>query len=69
MKTTRRLSTLVVTLAGTAVMLTGCGNGGSDRGALPIGTTLLERALSTEPESLDPQKSRRTYCAISARGW
>ena len=63
MKTTRLLSTLVVTLAGAAVMLTGCGKGGSDRAALPIGTTALERALSTEPESLDPQKSRSVEAA------
>jgi len=63
MKTTRLLSTLVVTLAGTAVMLTGCGKGGSDRATPPVGKTSLERALSTEPESLDPQKGRSVEAA------
>ena len=63
MKTTRLLSVLVAALAGAAIMLTGCGRGGSDRSALPNGTTALERALSTEPESLDPQKSRSVEAA------
>ena len=63
MKTTRLLSVLVLALAGAAIMLTGCGESGSNREAPPLGTTALERALSTEPESLDPQKSRSVEAA------
>ena len=63
MKTIRLLSVLVVTLAGAAWLLGGCSKDAPDRGALPSGTAVLDRALSTEPESLDPQKSRSVQAA------
>ena len=62
MKTTRLLPAILATLAGVTVMLAGCGarDGGSDQlGDTPV----LNRALSTEPESLDPQKSRSVQAA------
>ncbi len=63
MKTIRLLSVLVVTLAGAAWLLGGCSKDAPDPGALPSGTAVLDRALSTEPESLDPQKSRSVQAA------
>ena len=63
MKTIRLLSVILATLAGAAVMLNACSNGGTDRESSPTGTPLLNRALSTEPESLDPQKSRSVQAA------
>jgi oligopeptide transport system substrate-binding protein len=63
MKTIRLLSVLLVTLAGAAGVLGGCSKDGADREALPPGTAVLDRALGTEPESLDPQKSRSVQAA------
>jgi ABC-type oligopeptide transport system substrate-binding subunit len=63
MKTIRLLPVILATLAGAAVMLNACSNGGTDRESSPAGTPVLNRALSTEPESLDPQKSRSVQAA------
>jgi oligopeptide transport system substrate-binding protein len=63
MKTTRLLPVILVALAAAAAALTACSNSGSDSGALPPDAPVLNRALSTEPESLDPQKSRSVQAA------
>ena len=63
MKTIRSLPAILVALAGSAVLLTACSNGAGDREPAPAGTPVLDRALSTEPESLDPQKSRSVQAA------
>jgi oligopeptide transport system substrate-binding protein len=63
MKTVRLLPVIVMMLAGAAIVLPACSNGGSDSGERPLDTLLLNRALSTEPESLDPQKSRSVQAA------
>ncbi len=63
MKTIRLLPVILVTLAGAAVMLNACSNGANDREASPTGRPVLNRALSTEPESLDPQKGRSVQAA------
>ncbi|MDH3907841.1 MAG: peptide ABC transporter substrate-binding protein [Gammaproteobacteria bacterium] len=63
MKTIRLLPVIVVMLAGAAVTLHGCGKGGSDRDARQSDTPVLDRAISAEPESLDPQKSRSVQAA------
>ena len=63
MKTTRLLPAMLVTLAGAAAMLAGCGNEAGDRESPLAGVPVLNRALSTEPESLDPQKSRSVQAA------
>ena len=58
-----RLLPVMLALAGAAVMLQSCGNRADDNESLPVGTLVLNRALSTEPESLDPQKSRSVQAA------
>jgi oligopeptide transport system substrate-binding protein len=63
MKTTRPLPAILVTLAGAAVMLGACSNRGDDDGVPQSDAPALNRALSTEPESLDPQKSRSVQAA------
>ncbi|HSO07205.1 MAG TPA: peptide ABC transporter substrate-binding protein, partial [Pelomicrobium sp.] len=63
MKRIRLLSVLVATLAGAVLLIGGCSKDGADRAALPSGTTVLDRALGTEPESLDPQKGRSVQAA------
>ena len=63
MNTTRLLPVSLVVLVGAAVMLAACSNGGTDREAAPTGIPALNRGLSTEPESLDPQKSRSVQAA------
>jgi ABC-type oligopeptide transport system substrate-binding subunit len=63
MKTTRPLPAILATLAGAAVMLGACSNRGDDDGVPQSGAPALNRALSTEPESLDPQKSRSVQAA------
>jgi oligopeptide transport system substrate-binding protein len=63
MNTIRLLPVSLVVLVGAAVMLAACSNGGTDREAAPTGIPALNRALSTEPESLDPQKSRSVQAA------
>ena len=63
MKTIRPLSVLVVTLAGAALLLGSCSENAADRAPQPSGTAVLDRALGTEPESLDPQKSRSVQAA------
>jgi oligopeptide transport system substrate-binding protein len=63
MKTIRLLSVLVVTLAGTVLLLGSCSKDAADRARLPSGAVVLNRALSSEPESLDPQKSRSVEAA------
>jgi oligopeptide transport system substrate-binding protein len=57
MKILRPLPALLAVLAGAAIVLAGCSKG-SDTASSEIATPALNRALSTEPESLDPQKSR-----------
>jgi oligopeptide transport system substrate-binding protein len=57
MKILRPLPALLAVLASAAIVLQGCGEGG-DTAAPESATPVLNRALSTEPESLDPQKSR-----------
>jgi oligopeptide transport system substrate-binding protein len=63
MKTFRLLSVLLATLAAAAIALQACSNGGDDHAASDGATPVLNRAVSTEPESLDPQKSRSTQAA------
>ncbi len=63
MKTSRRLPVIVAALAGAALTLNGCSEGGSDQAASRSGPPALNRALAAEPESLDPQKSRSTQAA------
>jgi oligopeptide transport system substrate-binding protein len=63
MKKTRLLPVILVTLAGAAALLSACSDRGSDRAAPQPDTPVLNRALSTEPESLDPQKSRSVQAA------
>jgi len=63
MKKIRQLPVILVTLVATAVMLNACSNGSEDREASPTGIPVLNRALSTEPESLDPQKGRSVQAA------
>jgi oligopeptide transport system substrate-binding protein len=63
MKTIRLLPVLVVALAGAAAVIGGCSRDAADREPLPSGTAVLDRALGTEPESLDPQKSRSVQAA------
>ena len=63
MKTFRVLSVLLATLAAASFTLHACSKGGDDRGASEGATPVLHRAVSTEPESLDPQKSRSTQAA------
>lgn len=55
----RPLPALLAVLAVATIVLHGCGKG-SDTAAPESGTPVLNRGLSTEPESLDPQKSRTT---------
>ena len=63
MKTIRLLPVMLATLAVTLILLAACGNRGDDHEALQPGTPVLNRALATEPESLDPQKSRSVQAA------
>jgi oligopeptide transport system substrate-binding protein len=63
MKTFRLLSVFLATLAAAAIALQACSNGGDDHAASDGATPVLNRAVSTEPESLDPQKSRSTQAA------
>ena len=63
MKTTRLLPVILVLLAAASIMLGGCGDRGGDSRESAAGTPVLNRALSTEPESLDPQKSRSVQAA------
>ena len=63
MKIIRPLPAILATLAGAAVMLGACSNRGDDDGVPQSGAPALNRALSTEPESLDPQKSRSVQAA------
>jgi oligopeptide transport system substrate-binding protein len=57
------LPAILVALAGAALMLGACSNGADDRASSPTGAPVLHRALATEPESLDPQKSRSVQAA------
>jgi oligopeptide transport system substrate-binding protein len=63
MKTIRPLPVMLATLAVASILLAACGNRGDDHEALQPGTPVLNRALATEPESLDPQKSRSVQAA------
>ena len=63
MKTIRLLPVMLATLAVASILLAACGNRGDDHEALQPGTPVLNRALATEPESLDPQKSRSVQAA------
>ena len=63
MKTIRRLSVILVSLACAALTLNGCSQGGSGDDSYRSGPPALNRALAAEPESLDPQKSRSTQAA------
>ena len=62
MKILRPLPALLAVLAVAAIALQGCSKG-SDTAAPESGPPVLNRGLSTEPESLDPQKSRTTQAA------
>ena len=62
MKPIRLLLPILVILAAAPIILQGCGDRGS-REESPTGAPVLNRALSTEPESLDPQKSRSVQAA------
>ncbi len=62
MKPFRLLLPILVMLAAAPIVLQGCGDRGS-REEPPTGAPMLNRALSTEPESLDPQKSRSVQAA------
>ena len=59
MKKTRLLPVILVTLAAGAIMLAACADRTADQPDAPA----LNRALSTDPESLDPQKSRSVQAA------
>ena len=63
MKTNRLPSVLLAALAGAVLALHGCGDDRGDDEVLQPGATVLDRGLSTEPESLDPQKSRSVQAA------
>jgi oligopeptide transport system substrate-binding protein len=62
MKPIRLLLPILVLLAAAPIILQGCGDSGS-REESPTGAPVLNRGLSTEPESLDPQKSRSVQAA------
>ncbi len=62
MKPMRLLLPMFVMLAAGPIILQGCGDRGG-REEAPPGPPVLNRALSTEPESLDPQKSRSVQAA------
>jgi oligopeptide transport system substrate-binding protein len=62
MKPIRLLLPILVLLAAAPIILHGCGDSGS-REESPTGAPVLNRGLSTEPESLDPQKSRSVQAA------
>ena len=59
MKILRPLLALFAVLAAAGIALQGC-SGCSDTSAPECGPPVLNRGLSTEPESLDPQKIRTT---------
>ncbi len=67
MKTTRSLTVILAALAGAAILLAGCGNRGDGGARTPGDARALNRALATEPESLDPQKSRSVQAAAVLR--
>jgi oligopeptide transport system substrate-binding protein len=62
MKPIRLLLPILVLFAAAPITLPGCGDRGS-REESPSGVPVLNRGLSTEPESLDPQKSRSVQAA------
>jgi ABC-type oligopeptide transport system substrate-binding subunit len=62
MKPIRLLLPILAMLAAAPIVLQGCGDRGA-REESPAGTPALNRGLSTEPESLDPQKSRSVQAA------
>jgi ABC-type oligopeptide transport system substrate-binding subunit len=62
MKPIRLLLPILAMLAAAPIILQGCGERGG-REEAPTGAPVLNRALSTEPESLDPQKSRSVQAA------